>query len=74
MIGGFVYNIYLTVVDDIDSVTNLTLTNLVLGKPFVNESGVILDEKDGSALFTNGIKKVIFRRGNEEVYEYRTSI
>ena len=48
MIGEFVYNIDLTVVDDIDPITNLTLTNLVLGKPFVNESGVILDEKDGS--------------------------
>jgi hypothetical protein len=74
MIGGFVYNINLTVVDDIDSVTNLTLTNLILGKPFVNESGVILDEKDGSALFTNGVRKVIFRKGNEEVYEYRPSL
>jgi hypothetical protein len=74
MIGELVYNIDLTVVDDIDPVTNLTLTNLVLGKPFVNESGVILDEKDSSALFTNGVKKVIFRRGNEEVYEYRPSL
>lgn len=74
MIGGLIYNIDLTVVDDIDPVTNLTLTNLVLGRPFIHESGVILDEKDGSALFTNGVKKVIFRWGNEEVYEYRPSL
>jgi hypothetical protein len=73
-IGELVYNTDLTVVDDVDPLTNQTLTNLVLGKPFINESGVTLDEKDGSALFTNGVKKVIFRRGNEEVYEYRPSL
>lgn len=73
-VGELVYNTDLAVVDGVDPLTNQTLTNLVLGKPFINESGVILDEKDGSALFTNGVKKVIFRRGNEEVYEYRPSL
>jgi hypothetical protein len=74
MIRGFIYNIDLTVIDDIDSFINPTLTNLVLGKPFVNETGVTLDENGGSALFTNGVRKVIFRKGNEEVYEYRPSL
>jgi hypothetical protein len=74
MIGELVYNIDFTVVNDVDPVTNLTLTNLVIGKPFINESGVILDEKDGIALFTNGVNKVIFHKGNEEVYEYRPSL
>lgn len=74
MIGGFVYNIDLTVIDDIDSSINPTLTNLVLGKPFVKETGVTLDESDGSGLFTNGVRKVIFHKGNEEVYEYRPSL
>ena len=74
MIGGLIYNIDLTVIDDIDSFINPTLTNLVLGKPFVKETGVTLDESDGSALFTNGVRKVIFRKGNEEVYEYRPSL
>jgi hypothetical protein len=73
-VGELVYNTDLAVVDDVDPLTNQTLTYLVLGKPFIEESGVILDEKDGSALFTNGVKKVIFRRGNEEVYEYRPSL
>jgi hypothetical protein len=74
IIGELVYNIDLTVVDDVDPLTNRTLTNLVLGKPFVIGSGVILDENGGSALLTNGVKKVIFRKGNEEVYEYRSSL
>lgn len=74
IIGELVYNIDLTVVDDVDPLTNQTFTNLVLGKPFVNGLGVILDEKGGSALLTNGVKKVIFRGGNEEVYEYRPSL
>jgi hypothetical protein len=74
MIGGFIYNVDLTMIKDIDSVTNLTLSNLILGKPFVNETGVILDEKNGSALFTNGVRKVIFQKCNEEVYEYRPSL
>lgn len=51
-----------------------TLTNLVLGKPFVRERGVTLDESDGSALFTNGVRKVIFRENIEEVYEYQPSL
>ena len=60
VIGGFIYNIDLTVIDDINSLIRPALTNLVLRKPFVNETGVILNENDGSALFTNGVRKVIF--------------
>jgi hypothetical protein len=68
------YNTDLTVVDDVDPFTNQTLTHLVLGIPFINESGAILDEKDGSVVLTNGVRKVIFRRDSEEVYEYRPSL
>lgn len=73
-VGELVYNTNLVVVDDIDPLTNQPLTNLVLGKPFINESRVILDEMDGSVMLTNGVRKVIFRGGNEEVYEYRPSL
>jgi hypothetical protein len=73
-VGELVYNTSITVVNDVDPLTNRTFTNLVLGKPFINESGVILDEINGSVMFTNGVKKVIFSGGNEEVYEYRPSL
>ena len=61
-------------VNDVDPLTNQMLTHLVLGIPFINESGAILDEKDGSVVLTNGVRKVIFRRDSEEVYEYRPSL
>ena len=38
MIGGFIYNINLTVIDDINSLIRPALTNLILGKPFVKET------------------------------------
>jgi hypothetical protein len=73
-VGELVYKTSITVVDDVDPLTNRTFTNLVLGKPFINESGVTLDEIDGSVMFTNGVRKVIFSGGDEEVYEYRPSL
>lgn len=38
MIGGFIYDIDLTVIRDIESFISPTLTNLVFGKPFVKET------------------------------------
>lgn len=72
-IGNFIYNTDLTVINDMDSIISPTLTNLVLGKPFIKSTGVILDKDDSSALFTDGVRKVIFRDGSEEVYEYQPS-
>ena len=71
MVGKFIYEIDLTVVNDIESVINPTLTNLVLGKPFVRATGMTVNESDGSILFTDGVRRVIFHDGNEEVHEYR---
>ena len=70
MVGGFIYNIDITVINDMDSIINPMLINLIFRKPFVEETGVTFDEDDGSVLVTDGVRKVIFRDGNEEVYEY----
>ena len=74
VIGRFFFYIELTVYNDMSTIINLSLTSLVLGKPFVKTTGVTLNEDDNSALFTNGVRKVIFRDGSEEVYEYQRHV
>ena len=73
VIGKLPYDIELTIYNDISTIINPSLTNLVLGEPFVRKTEVALDEKDGTASFTNGVSEVIFRNGQEEVYEYQPS-
>ena len=73
MIEKFLFHIELTVINNMNSIISPSLTGLVLGKPFIKATGVILDEDDSSALFTDGVRKVIFRDGCEEVYEYQPS-
>ena len=70
MVGKFIYNIDLIVVNDIDSIINPTLTNLVLGKPFIRATGMTINKTDSSILFTDGVRWVIFHDGNEEIHEY----
>ena len=60
MIGGFIYDIDLTVIDDMDLFINPTLTNLVFGKLCVEKTGVTFDEDGGSASFTDCVRKIIF--------------
>lgn len=71
MVRNFIYNIDLTMVNDIESIINPTLTNLVLRKPFIIATGMTINETNGSILFTDGVSQVIFHDGNEEIHEYR---
>ena len=73
VIEKLLFDVELTVYNDMSTIINPSLTNLVLGEPFVRKTRVALDEKDGTTSFTNGMRKVIFRNGQEEIYEYQPS-
>ena len=72
-VGRFTFDIELTILNDMGTIAGPTSADLVLGKPFMEATEVILDYEDGSALFTDGVRRVIFRDGKEEVYEYEPS-
>ena len=72
-VGRFVFDIELTIFNDMSTITGPTSTDLVLGRPFVEATEVILNYDDGSALFTDGVRRVVFKNGVEEVYEYEPS-
>lgn len=56
MVGKLIYDIDLIVVNDIESIVNPTLTNLVLGEPFVRDTGMTVNETDGSIVKPENFK------------------
>ncbi|GJZ55776.1 hypothetical protein Tco_0610969 [Tanacetum coccineum] len=60
-IGNFTYNVDFMIVEDISSIIDPRLSQLVLGKPFVKISNMTHDPPEGVVRFTNGTDEVSYK-------------
>ncbi|GJY39878.1 hypothetical protein Tco_0426242 [Tanacetum coccineum] len=60
-VGNFTYIMDFLIVEDISSVINPCLLEVVLGKPFVEVSNITYDPSLGIVKFTNGVDEVAYK-------------
>ncbi|GKE38886.1 hypothetical protein Tco_1462291, partial [Tanacetum coccineum] len=60
-LGNFTYECDFVVVEDTTSVIDHYLGGMVLGKPFVKETGLVYNKEEGTVIFKKGNEKVIFK-------------
>nr|GEY69271.1 MAK10-like protein [Tanacetum cinerariifolium] len=60
-IGNFSYIIDFMIVEDVSSIIDPRLSQVVLGKPFVEISNMTHDSPEGVVRFTNGTKEVAYK-------------
>ncbi|GKC86880.1 hypothetical protein Tco_1147529 [Tanacetum coccineum] len=60
-VGNFTYECDFVVVKYTTSVIDLYLGGMVLGKPFVKETGLVYNKEEGTVIFKKGNEKVIFK-------------
>nr|GEU80698.1 retrotransposon Orf1 [Tanacetum cinerariifolium] len=60
-IGNFTYIIDFMIVEDISSIINPRLSQVVLGRPFVEISNMTIEPLEGVVRLTNGTNKVAYR-------------
>ncbi|GJU25422.1 hypothetical protein Tco_1164043 [Tanacetum coccineum] len=60
-VGNFTYVIDFMIVEDISSIIDSRLSQVVLGKPFVEISNMTHDPPEGVVRFTNGTDKVAYK-------------
>ncbi|GKA48340.1 hypothetical protein Tco_0741298 [Tanacetum coccineum] len=61
IVGNFTYRTEFLVIEDIGSVIDYSLSNILLGKPFVDESHMSHDRSLGIVRFTDGVDVVTYR-------------
>ncbi|GKB41034.1 MAK10-like protein [Tanacetum coccineum] len=61
MCGNFTYNIDFMIVEDISSIIDLRLSQVVLGRPFVEISNMNHDPPEGVVRFTNKTNEVAYK-------------
>ncbi|GKE10314.1 retrotransposon ORF1 [Tanacetum coccineum] len=66
-IGNFTYVVNFMIVEDISSIKDPRLSQVVLGSPFIEISNMTYDLPEGVVRFTNGDDKVIFDEEKLEV-------
>ncbi|GJZ84777.1 hypothetical protein Tco_0650116 [Tanacetum coccineum] len=60
-IGNFTYIIYFMIVEDISSIIDPRLWQVVLGRPFVEISNMTHDPPEGVVRFTNGTDEIAYK-------------
>ncbi|GJW03619.1 retrotransposon ORF1 [Tanacetum coccineum] len=60
-IGNFTYIVDFMIVEDISSIIDPRLSQVVLGKPFMEISNMTYDPPEGVVRFTNGIDEVAYK-------------
>ncbi|GJW09713.1 hypothetical protein Tco_1575540 [Tanacetum coccineum] len=60
-VGNFTYRTEFLVIEDIGSLIDHSLSNVVLGKPFVNESHMSHDQSLGRVRFTDGVDEITYQ-------------
>ncbi|GJV72053.1 hypothetical protein Tco_1492048 [Tanacetum coccineum] len=60
-IGSFTYECDFMILEDTSSIIDCHLGEMVFGKPFVDETGLIYDEEKGTVLFEQGDEKITFK-------------
>ncbi|GJZ03336.1 hypothetical protein Tco_0536611 [Tanacetum coccineum] len=60
-VGNFTYIVDFMIVEDISSIIDLRLSQVVLGKPFVEISNMTHDSPGGVVRFTNGTDEVAYK-------------
>ncbi|GJV80536.1 hypothetical protein Tco_1516406 [Tanacetum coccineum] len=60
-VGNFSYVIDFRIVEDISSIIDPSLSQLVLGKPFVEISNITHDPPEGVVRFTNGTDEIAYK-------------
>ncbi|GKD39410.1 hypothetical protein Tco_1259617 [Tanacetum coccineum] len=60
-VGNFTYIIDFMIVEDISSIIDPRLSQVVVGKPFVEISNMTHDSTEGVVRFTNGTKEVAYK-------------
>nr|GEZ44573.1 protein kinase-like domain, concanavalin A-like lectin/glucanase domain protein [Tanacetum cinerariifolium] len=60
-VGNFTYVIDFMIVEDISSIIDLRLSQVVLGKPFVKTSNMNHDPPERVVRFTNGADKISYK-------------
>ncbi|GKA82937.1 hypothetical protein Tco_0789685 [Tanacetum coccineum] len=60
-VGNFTYIIDFMIVEDISSIIDPRLSQVVLGKPFVEISNMTNDSPEGVVRFTNGTEEVAYK-------------
>nr|GFA54919.1 protein kinase-like domain, concanavalin A-like lectin/glucanase domain protein [Tanacetum cinerariifolium] len=69
-VGNFTYVIDFMIIEDISSIIYPRLSQVVLGKPFVEISNMTYDPPEGVVRFTNGDKEVAYKMPHKiEQYE-----
>ncbi|GJY53479.1 hypothetical protein Tco_0445143 [Tanacetum coccineum] len=60
-IGNFIYVLKFMIVEDISSIIDPSLSQVVLGKPFVEISNMTHDLSLGVVRFTNGTEEIAYK-------------
>nr|GEY71136.1 protein kinase-like domain, concanavalin A-like lectin/glucanase domain protein [Tanacetum cinerariifolium] len=60
-IGNFTYVVYFMIIEDVSSIIDPRLSQVVLGKPFVEISNITHDPPEGVVWFTNGDNEVVYK-------------
>ncbi|GKC39984.1 hypothetical protein Tco_1052368 [Tanacetum coccineum] len=60
-VGNFTYQNFPKIVEDISSIIDPMLSQVVLGKPFVEISNMTHDPPEGVVIFTNGTDKIAYK-------------
>ncbi|GJZ58858.1 retrotransposon ORF1 [Tanacetum coccineum] len=60
-IGNFTYVIDFMIVKDMSSIIDLRMSQVVLGRPFIEISNITYDPPEGVVRFTNGTKEVAYK-------------
>ncbi|GJR91345.1 hypothetical protein Tco_0215356 [Tanacetum coccineum] len=60
-VGNFTYECNFVMLEDTTSVIDHYLGRIVLGKPFVKETGLVYNKEDGTDMFEKGNEKIIFK-------------
>ncbi|GJW76506.1 hypothetical protein Tco_0138188 [Tanacetum coccineum] len=60
-VGNFTYTVDFMIIEDISSIIDLRLSQVVLGKPFVEISNMTHDPQEGVVRFTNGNNEVSYK-------------
>ncbi|GKA40888.1 protein kinase-like domain, concanavalin A-like lectin/glucanase domain protein [Tanacetum coccineum] len=60
-IGGFAYECDFMILEDTTSIINHHLGEMVFGRPFINETGLVYNEKKGTVMFEQDDEKITFK-------------
>ncbi|GJU68726.1 hypothetical protein Tco_1254985 [Tanacetum coccineum] len=64
-VGNFTYIVYFMIIEDISSIIDPRLSQVVLGKPFVEISNMTHDPQEGIVRFTNRNDEVAYKMPNK---------